>query len=68
MGAGYLGTAGGFANPTWGKFSSNHDGVINFCFADGSVRGLSKNADTRTLRSAAGYIDSEQYDFSKIGF
>jgi prepilin-type N-terminal cleavage/methylation domain-containing protein/prepilin-type processing-associated H-X9-DG protein len=68
MGAGYIGTAWGFSSPNWYTFSSNHDAVINFAFADGSVRGLSKSADTRTVRSAAGYIDGENYDSSKIGF
>jgi prepilin-type N-terminal cleavage/methylation domain-containing protein/prepilin-type processing-associated H-X9-DG protein len=28
------------SNPEWFQFSSNHGGVVQFCFADGSVRGI----------------------------
>ena len=70
IGAGYMGTNWSFTDfpPNWFTFSSNHDGVVNFCFADGSVHPLSKSADNRTVRSAAGYADGEVYDSSKIGF
>ena len=67
MGAVNLPVGYGFSNPDWRTFSSNHTGIINFAMGDGSVRGLSKNADTRTVRSAAGWQDGEAYDPSKIG-
>jgi len=72
MGTGGLPTAYGFgngsANPaSWATFSSNHTGVINFAWGDGSVRPLRKSAVTRTVRSAAGFADGESYDISAIG-
>ena len=68
IGAGSLPTAYGFDPAGWWNFSSNHTGVINFAMGDGSVRGLSKTANTRTVRSAAGWQDGEVYDPSAIGF
>jgi prepilin-type N-terminal cleavage/methylation domain-containing protein/prepilin-type processing-associated H-X9-DG protein len=40
MGIGSLNTFGGMrgTEPPWYTFSSHHTGVVNFCFADGSVR------------------------------
>jgi prepilin-type N-terminal cleavage/methylation domain-containing protein/prepilin-type processing-associated H-X9-DG protein len=67
IGAGGMPVAYGFQPAGWYTFSSNHTGVINFAFADGSVRGLSKSAVTRTVRSAAGWQDGEVYDPSQIG-
>jgi prepilin-type N-terminal cleavage/methylation domain-containing protein/prepilin-type processing-associated H-X9-DG protein len=69
MGVGGLPTAYGL-QPTsgcWGSFTSSHAGAINFAYGDGSVRAVSKNAPTRTLRSAAGWADGEVYDSSVIG-
>jgi hypothetical protein len=41
MGVGSLPTAPGIGSPTtWNNFSSNHPGIVQFCFADGSVRGV----------------------------
>jgi prepilin-type N-terminal cleavage/methylation domain-containing protein len=69
MGVGVLPTAGGLqpASSCWGTFSSSHAGVVNFAYGDGSVRGVSKNVPTRTLRSAAGWADGEVYDSSLLG-
>jgi prepilin-type processing-associated H-X9-DG protein len=33
----------------WGYFGSLHASVVNFCFADGAVRGLEKSIDRLTL-------------------
>lgn len=41
--AGWLPTSDGLAPPTnrgFGTFSSNHTGIVNFAFVDGSVRGI----------------------------
>jgi prepilin-type N-terminal cleavage/methylation domain-containing protein len=59
--------AAGNITPNWYTFSSAHTGVINFALADGSVKPISKNADRRTLRSAAGWNDREVYDWTLIG-
>jgi hypothetical protein len=67
MGAGCMPEAYGLSSPGWWTFSSNHTGIINFAYGDGSVRAVSKTASTRTLRSAAGYADGEVYDPSAIG-
>jgi prepilin-type N-terminal cleavage/methylation domain-containing protein len=73
MGVGFLPVAYGVLydttrpTPNYYTFSSAHTGVINFALADGSVRTISKNADTRMLRSAAGWNDRELYDPSAIG-
>lgn len=71
IGAGGMPTGYGFVNPAygdpgWWTFSSMHDGVINFAMGDGSVRGVMKNANVRTVRSAAGYMDGEVYDLASI--
>ena len=34
------GPAGSATAANWAGFSSNHTGIVNFCFGDGSVRGL----------------------------
>jgi prepilin-type N-terminal cleavage/methylation domain-containing protein len=68
MGAGGMPVAYGFSPAAWWTFSSNHPGVINFALGDGSVRGISKTAATRAIRSAAGWMDGEVYDPSAAGF
>ena len=48
MGVGALSTHGGLAGPVhsqWGTFGSRHTGVVNFCFADGSVHALARVVD-----------------------
>jgi len=69
IGAGSIPTAWGVnGNPyTHYMFSSMHTAVVNFAYADGSVRGINKSANTRTIRSAAGWQDGEVYDPSSIG-
>lgn len=41
----------------WGYFSSLHSGVVQFCFADGSVRPLDKTISNEPLRMLAGISD-----------
>jgi prepilin-type N-terminal cleavage/methylation domain-containing protein len=68
MGAGQFPQAWGFSeNAQWYQFSSYHTGIINFCAGDGSVKGIRKSATTRTVRSAVGAFDGENYDASAIG-
>jgi prepilin-type N-terminal cleavage/methylation domain-containing protein len=55
--------------PNWPNFSSNHTAVVQFCFADGSVKGLRKGSPGTLgspLRSASGMKDGEVYDISAI--
>jgi len=45
---------GGGDGPRWNDYwSSNHGGVVNFLFADGSVRSISELIDNRLLKSLA---------------
>jgi type II secretory pathway pseudopilin PulG len=49
MGALYAGTVGGLRGPReshGGAFSSRHPAVVQFCFADGSVRGVNRGSTT----------------------
>jgi prepilin-type processing-associated H-X9-DG protein len=63
IGSGAFPTGYGFSStPNWWNFSSRHSGIINFCYADGSVHAVSTGVNTRTLRSAAGKADGEVYD------
>jgi prepilin-type processing-associated H-X9-DG protein len=48
MGFGVTGMWRGFGGPvetSWSQFASRHTAVVNFCFADGSVHGLSRAFD-----------------------
>jgi prepilin-type N-terminal cleavage/methylation domain-containing protein/prepilin-type processing-associated H-X9-DG protein len=48
MGMGAMGTWRGLGGPTdahWAQFGSRHLGVVNFCFADGSVHPLYRQVD-----------------------
>ena len=56
----------GFGTPTtgqtinsgnWALFSSNHTGIVNFCFADGSVRGITSSIDFNTWLYLTCYND-----------
>jgi prepilin-type processing-associated H-X9-DG protein len=70
MGSGWLGTAWGLApnhNETanggtvadysWVNYQSNHPGLVNFAFADGSVRPVFKTADFNTYIQVSGMKD-----------
>src|SRR5439155_21437321 len=47
-------TTGVVTNPTYATFSSAHGGIINFCFADGSVRALRPGNTTQRNPTTAG--------------
>jgi prepilin-type N-terminal cleavage/methylation domain-containing protein len=74
MGGGVLPT--GFGIPTdptqgsWAQFSSYHTGIVQFCFADGSVRplraGLTAAPDYNTYVYISGYNDGQATDYSGI--
>jgi hypothetical protein len=76
MGSGSFCTAWGTTAGTsqWYQLSSKHDGVIQLCYADGSVRSLRKGVgqtfltdDWYQLQRAAGMQDGEVIDFDSIG-
>ncbi len=74
MGAGAMPTAWGLPtdqNARWYRFSSKHSGIVQFGFADGSVRGLRKGATSGTAYNAyiaaSGMNDGVVIDFSQIG-
>ena len=46
--------------PSNNAFNSEHVGVILFCFADGSVRPISKDIDFDTLVSLGGMADGDE--------
>jgi prepilin-type N-terminal cleavage/methylation domain-containing protein len=58
FGCGAMFTAKGFSD-TWGRFNSEHPDVVQFCYADGSVRPLNKVIDTQTLISLSGISDGD---------
>jgi prepilin-type processing-associated H-X9-DG protein len=50
----------------WVNFSSLHVGVVNFCFADGSVRSLRRGSDFATFVYLSGWSDGHEVDFSLV--
>lgn len=44
-------------NQVWLSFKSNHPGIVNFAFADGSVTGVNVNADFFVIANVAGAAD-----------
>jgi prepilin-type N-terminal cleavage/methylation domain-containing protein/prepilin-type processing-associated H-X9-DG protein len=74
MGSGSLPTAWGLqpvygANNDdydWVMFSSFHPGSVNFAFADGSVRAISRNADFATFVYASGMKDARIYNPERL--
>jgi prepilin-type N-terminal cleavage/methylation domain-containing protein/prepilin-type processing-associated H-X9-DG protein len=69
MGAACLPTAWGLAadaSTGWWTFSSRHTGIINFCFADGSVRGLRQGSDSNTFIYLSGYHDGRVADTTLV--
>ncbi len=69
IGVGALPTAFGLPeNDTvdWGQFSSLHVGVVNFCFADGSVRSLRRGTDFNAFVALSGWRDGQVVDTSLV--
>jgi prepilin-type N-terminal cleavage/methylation domain-containing protein/prepilin-type processing-associated H-X9-DG protein len=63
MGAGAMPTAWGLdENPRWYKYSSNHTGVVNFAFADGSVHGIRKNVSFAIFIYMSGMNDGQVFN------
>jgi prepilin-type N-terminal cleavage/methylation domain-containing protein/prepilin-type processing-associated H-X9-DG protein len=75
FGAGSMPTAWGLqpgpprnTNPDWLGFSSAHTGgIIQFAFADGSVRPITTAADYNMYQYAAGMAEGVPVDFSQLG-
>jgi prepilin-type N-terminal cleavage/methylation domain-containing protein/prepilin-type processing-associated H-X9-DG protein len=58
MGMGQLPTAWGLTpNCQWYTYGSRHSGIVQFCFADGSVRGVNVNSNSTDYRRASGFQD-----------
>jgi prepilin-type processing-associated H-X9-DG protein len=51
------------SNPSYSSFNSAHDAVVNFCFADGSVRGLHPGGSTQRNPTS---IPSDWYIFQML--
>jgi prepilin-type N-terminal cleavage/methylation domain-containing protein len=49
FGCGVMWTHYGFDDEGYAKFASEHPGLVQFCLADGSVRGISTDVDQPTL-------------------
>jgi len=68
FGAGSFPTAWGLTGtPTWYKFGSKHIGIVQFAFADGSVRPISTAANYNMYIAASGMADTSVVDFSQLG-
>jgi prepilin-type N-terminal cleavage/methylation domain-containing protein/prepilin-type processing-associated H-X9-DG protein len=81
MGAGWLSSRWGLApvysnnsrdmgtgnDYSWRQWSSRHSGILNFAFADGSVRTISKNADYNAWIYVTGMQDGRVFDFGALG-
>jgi prepilin-type N-terminal cleavage/methylation domain-containing protein len=76
MGAGSLTTVYDLTEPaSFGNFSSRHIGVVQFCFCDGSVRGVSKIGPNTlwysqrwyAFQAAGGIADQQVYAADQLG-
>ena len=57
MGCGAMGTAWGLDGDEWYQYSSYHPGIVQFCFADGSVLGVSVQTELNTVKALSGISD-----------
>ncbi len=68
FGAGSMPTAWGLTNsPDWYNFSSAHTNIVQFVFADGSVRPITIGADYSNYVFASGMQDGTVINWSAIG-
>jgi hypothetical protein len=64
----FMPTAWDLPDPAqWYTFGSRHTGIVQFAFADGSVRGVRKGVDTGVFRPASGWHDGVVYDAGQLG-
>ena len=71
MSSGAMPTAWGIernANSAWYRFSSQHDGMVLFCFTDGSVHGLSTDVPNGMFHSLAGISDGNTVNADEYVF
>jgi prepilin-type N-terminal cleavage/methylation domain-containing protein len=59
MGAGGLPVAWGMGERVWYQFSSQHPGIVQFCFADGSVHSVGNEVDFNALTYLAAMSDGQ---------
>lgn len=60
MGCGAMPLVEGIGDTTlWNNFSSNHSGIVNFAYADGSVHGVETNVDEQVLLALGGIQDAQ---------
>lgn len=68
FGAGTMPTAWGLTNtPDWYNFSSRHPNIINFAFADGSVRPITVSSNYSMFVYASGMNDGQVINWSQLG-
>jgi prepilin-type N-terminal cleavage/methylation domain-containing protein/prepilin-type processing-associated H-X9-DG protein len=72
FGAGSMPTAWGLSTtPDWYQFSSRHIGIVNFAFADGSVRPItiasSPSGGATMFYYAGGFNDGNPINWSQLG-
>jgi prepilin-type processing-associated H-X9-DG protein len=67
MGIGGFPTLFGLANASAFTFASKHNGVVQFCFADGSVHAIRKSADYNNYIWVSGWHDGQVVDFTQLG-
>jgi prepilin-type N-terminal cleavage/methylation domain-containing protein/prepilin-type processing-associated H-X9-DG protein len=69
FGMGSMATAWGLSNtPGWYQYSSMHAGnIVQFAFADGSVRPITTAASTAVFVYASGMYDGFPVDFGQLG-
>jgi prepilin-type N-terminal cleavage/methylation domain-containing protein/prepilin-type processing-associated H-X9-DG protein len=68
FGAGGMPTAWGLSDPPrWYKFGSKHTAIVNFAFADGSVRPITRGASSAMFYAASGKSDGVVVDFGSLG-
>jgi prepilin-type N-terminal cleavage/methylation domain-containing protein len=59
MGCGGMDTEAGLTDGKWYAFGSKHPGIVNFCYADGSVHQLQKEISPDVLNALGGMADSD---------